>query len=123
MKTLLIACPREEFSQALAAKLADTYDIHICCTGAEAAALIDTLRPDAMVLSLRLVGTDGLTVLAQARYKPPQLVALTDLVTPALQQAAAALGATHMFRIPCRVRAVAQVLGAPEKSSVPSPGK
>ena len=108
---LLIAVKLEILADSLAASL-HQYDIHICSTGTDALAMLETLRPEILLLDLSLPGMDGLTLLRRSHYKPMYILALTNLATPAVLQAAAVAGVQDMILIPCTIRCITEHLNA-----------
>ena len=97
---LLLAIKSEVIAEALCPSLSQ-YNIHICHTGPEALALLDTLRPDAVILDLCLPVMDGLSVLRQAHYKPPVILALTNLLTADVLRDAMETGVQDVILKPC----------------------
>lgn len=99
---LLLAITSEKLAAALSPFLSQ-YNIHTCHTGTEALALLDTIQPEAVILDLNLPVMDGLSVLRQARHKPPVILALTNLRTDQVIQSALAAGIRDMILKPCTV--------------------
>lgn len=108
---LLIAVKSEIIADSLASALS-MYDIHICDTGPDALAMLETLQPDILLLDLSLPIMDGLTLLRRSCYKPMYILALTNLATPAVLQAAADAGVQDMILIPCTIRHILEHLDA-----------
>ena len=108
---LLIAVKSETITELLASSLSQ-YDIHTCNTGTDALAMLQTHRPDALILDLTLPVIDGLTVLRKASFRPNVILALTKLATPAVLQAAADAGVQAMILIPCTIRHIIEHLNA-----------
>lgn len=106
---LLLAIKSEVIAEALLPSLPE-YSVHICHTGTEARILLDRLRPDAVILDLCLPVMDGLSVLRQARYKPPVILALTNLLTDDVLQAAAEAGIQDVILKPCTMRHITEHL-------------
>jgi DNA-binding NarL/FixJ family response regulator len=65
----------------------------------DAVALADALRPDAVVLDIRLPGGSGIEVLRRIKQLQPApvVIMLTSLADPAYQPAALAAGADYFF--------------------------
>ena len=105
MAKLLIAVKSEIISAVLAEALAQ-YEVHSCHTGADALALLESLRPDIFIVELSLPVITGLTVLQETRHKPPVILALTTLVTESILQAAANAGVQDMILLPCTARRI-----------------
>lgn len=99
---LLIAIKSEILTDMLESALS-MYEVHTCNTGADALAMLETHRPDALILDLTLPVMDGLTVLRKASFRPQVILALTNLVNQAVVQAAADAGVQDMILIPCNI--------------------
>lgn len=106
---LLIAVKSETIRDFLALSLS-MHDVHTCHTGADALAMLETLRPDIFLLDLSLPGMDGLSLLHVSRYKPAHILALTNLVSQTVLQVAADAGVQDIMRIPCSVRYILERL-------------
>ena len=111
MAKLLIAAKSDIIGTALADTLTQ-YEVHSCHTGTEALALLESLRPDMLILELSLPVISGLTVLQKTIYKPPVILALTNLVTENILQVAANAGIQDMLLLPCPVRLIIKHLEA-----------
>ena len=88
------------------------YNVQICHTGTEALTMLDTLRPDILILDLCLPVIDGLSVLRQTHYKPSVILALTNLLTDNVLRDAAAVGVQDILLIPCKLQYVLAHLNA-----------
>lgn len=108
---LLIAIKSKIIIDSLIAVL-PIHDIHICSTGTDALAMLETLRPEILLLELSLPGMDGLTLLQKSHYKPKYILALTNLATPVVVQAAVDAGVQDMILIPCTIRCITEHLNA-----------
>ena len=108
---LLLAIKSEAFAVALSASLPQ-YNVHICHTGTDALTFLETLRSDVLILDLCLPVKDGLSVLRETRYKPPVILALTNLVTDKVLQDAVGAGAQDVLLVPCTLRYVLAHLDA-----------
>ena len=95
-----ISCP---FADILADQLRVNYEVAICHTGTDAITLIDCLRPDILILYLSLPDIDGITVLHRSRYSPNVILALTNLISDNVLQAAFDAGAQDVILIPSPV--------------------
>lgn len=107
MMKLLIVDPSDVFVESLISVFKKQYDIRCCSDGNAAFSLLKNFRPECLIINLSIVGCDGLTVLQQAEYVPPHILALTTNPTPYVLQAAVDAGVSHILRIPCSVQAVA----------------
>ncbi len=111
MKKILIATTSKAISSALAATLPQ-YEVHICNTGTEALTILETLRPDILILDLALPYMDGLTVLQKSSFRPSVILALTNIISAIVLQAAMAAGVQDMISIPCTAHYVKERLEA-----------
>ncbi|MBQ8358653.1 MAG: response regulator [Oscillospiraceae bacterium] len=103
---------RSEVITGLLSDLLSEHDVHICDTGADAVSMLDVLRPELLILDLRLRGMDGITVLQEARHKPRYILALTDLITESILEAAADVGIQDVILIPCTIQHITKHLFA-----------
>ncbi len=108
---LLIAVKSKIMTDLLSSS-SSMYDVHTCDTGTEALAMLEMYRPDALILDLALPVIDGLTVLRKTSFRPHSILALTNIVTPAVLQAAADAGVQDMILIPCTIRHIIEHLNA-----------
>ncbi len=106
MRTLLIAEYTEGFAEALKEALRDQYEIYTCADGITALQILKEQRPDGLILDLFLPVLDGLSVLREADYVPPVILALTPTATPYILQATEDAGVGYTLGIPCTVNAV-----------------
>lgn len=79
------------------------HEVHICSTGTDALKLLETLQPDILILDLMLPYMDGLTVLRKSKFKPPIILARTNLINATVLQAAADVGVQDVLLIPCTI--------------------
>ena len=108
---LLIAVKSEIITELLVSSLS-MHDVHTCDTGPDALAMLEIYRPDALILDLLLPVMDGLNVLQKTSFRPHSILALTNLATPAVIQAAANVGVQDMILIPCTIRHIIEHLNA-----------
>ena len=108
---LLIAVKSEIITERLVSSLS-MHEVHTCDTGTDALAMLETHRFDAMILDLTLPVMDGLTVMGKTRFRPRIILALTNLVSPAVLQAAADAGVQDMILIPSTIRCITEHLNA-----------
>ena len=108
---LLIAVKSEIMTDLLVSALS-VHDIHTCNTGADAFAMLEMHRPDALILDLTLPVIDGLTVLRKTSFRPNVILALTNLINTAVLQAAADAGVQCLILIPCTIRHIIEHLNA-----------
>ena len=109
MRKLLIADTTEEFRLALAEELKDDCQVKTCGDGHEALDLLQSFRPDVLVIDLLLPGVDGLTVLQRAAgmSRPPVMLAVTRYASDYILDVVAKLGVGYVMRKPCDLKAVA----------------
>ena len=108
---LLIAVKSEIITDLLVSSLS-MHDIHTCDTGTAALAMLEIYRPDALILDLMLPVMDGLNVLQKTSFRPYSILALTNLATPAVIQAASDAGVQDIILIPCTIRHIIERLNA-----------
>ena len=113
MKKLLIADASEEFRLALQDYLQDTYVIQVCKEGNETLQMMESFRPDVMVLDLLLPGVDGVTLLQKAvdRGLHPTVLATTRFFSDYVLEAMERLSVGYVMVKPCELSAVAERLG------------
>jgi CheY-like chemotaxis protein len=73
------------------------YDVVLADSGQKGLEVFLRVRPDVIVLDLKMPGMDGLTVLQQIRRLNPTqpVIVLTGAATPELEQQVRALGVTE----------------------------
>ena len=113
MKKLLIADASEEFRMALQDYLQDTYMIQVCREGNETLQMMESFRPDVMILDLLLPGVDGVTLLQKAadRGLHPTVLATTRFFSDYVLEAMERLSVGYVMVKPCELSAVAERLG------------
>lgn len=106
---LLIAEGTEDFRLALAELLRGAYTLRQCDDGVTALELMDTFRPDVVILDLMLPGLDGITLLqrAVAAQLHPIVLATTRFHNEYVVESAQELGVAYIMVKPCDIRAVA----------------
>ena len=109
MKKALIATICEATNVALSNLLTE-YEVHTCSTATTALRLLETLRPHVLVLDLMLSEMDGITVLKKSNFRPPIILARTNLISRTVLQAAADVGVQDVLIIPCTPRYLADRL-------------
>lgn len=89
-RPLVLLAISDQGSGELASLLANSngYDVRICTDGAEALTLVRTLVPDLLVVGIRLINLDGLSLIRHLRASPDPLVkALPVLVMNVVHRA------------------------------------
>lgn len=107
MKTVLIAGLSEILTSALAEVFCGQFEVHIASNGSQTKHLLETLRPDGLILTPALPGANGIDILQRAAYRPPAVILLTNLLSVQTIRAAESAGITCVMRLPCSVAAVA----------------
>lgn len=109
MKKLLIADAGEEFRLALQEYLQGSYHIKACREGNETLLMMESFRPDVMILDLLLPGVDGVTLLQLAadRGLHPTVLATTRFASDYVIEAMERLSVGYMMMKPCELSAVA----------------
>ena len=110
MLKLLIAVRSGVFADSLAQTLSSQFEIHNCSTGASTQQLIEAVRPDVLVIDLRLNDQDGRIVLDHCRFRPPVILALTDLVNEEIMHWAADAAIDALIIIPCSTKYVTEYI-------------
>ena len=100
MYRLLIAETDEPFSAAAMAAFSGEFEVCVCKDGETALELLSDFRPHVLVLNLSLPFKDGLTVLQEAGYLPPVILAITTYISPYIEQTCAALGVGYILLSP-----------------------
>ena len=119
MRKILIATISEAANTDLA-KALSRYEVHTCSTGPAALAMLETLRPDILILDLMLPTMNGLTVLQKSKFRPPIILARTNYISETVLHVAADLGVQSVLLIPCTTRYIVDQLDA-LTGKVPSP--
>ena len=100
MQRLLLVDGSEEVTAAIAYFLGDEFSVEICHDGDTALELLQTLRPDILMLNLMLPFMDGLTVLQESAYRPPVILAWSDFVNEYVAEKALEAGVGMLMRTP-----------------------
>ena len=102
MKQVLIVDDSEQIRKRLAALLTESSRIRLVGQtgdGHEALKAVERLRPDTVILDIRLPGSSGIEVLKQikARYPQIQVIMLTNYDHAVYRQQCRRLGADHFL--------------------------
>lgn len=101
MAKLLIAVHSDILAGSIARAMPKGWDISICHDGFAATDLLQKLKPEALIIDLRLPYKDGLSVLRENFPDlPSAILALTDYDHPYLANAAASYKAASILQIP-----------------------
>lgn len=108
-KRLLIADASEEFRMALQEYLQDTYVICSCREGNETLQVLESFKPDVMIVNVMLPGVDGVTVLqrAEARGLHTTVMAIIRFQSDYLLDALERLNVGYVMTKPCEISAIA----------------
>ncbi len=108
MPKLLIADPSEEFRQSLSGALAGMGVVRTCATGAQALELLQSFRPDILVLDLTLPELDGISLLHRAVEAGlrPAVLATTWFISTYVSAAMSRLEVNYVLQKPCNVAAL-----------------
>ena len=107
MQKILIADRSDDICFVLKKLLEKEYDVTVCYDGETALSLVQGIRPDALILDLRLPKLDGFTLLSQLQGQlPPAVLASTDISTDYDLRIAVKLGAGHVLQRPFHTRSV-----------------
>ena len=113
---IVIADGNEEFCARLKAVLEQNpaYEVvGIAPDGEKAAELVESMKPDVLILDLMLAKLDGVSVLRQARQlpRPPAALVLTGFMTEYVASMADELGVRYFMSKPCEFRVVSERVG------------
>ena len=100
MQKLLIADSSDIFTSALESALREQFQVITCADGNSALELLQSHKPDILILNLMLPYKDGLTVLQETRYHPPVIMAITTHVSAYVEHAIMALGVDYTMIAP-----------------------
>ena len=109
MLKLLIADATEEFRLALARQVTGIYLVRCCADGRQALEMIDSFKPDVLVLDMLMPGLDGITILQRTAEMGinPVVLATTRLATEYVLESVGRLGVGYVMVKPCDVKATA----------------
>lgn len=107
-KRLLIADASEEFRMALQESLQGAYMIRACREGSEVLEVLESFKPDVMIVNVMLPGVDGVTVLqrAEARGLRTTVMAMIRFQSDYLLDALERLNVSYVMTKPCEISAI-----------------
>lgn len=107
---ILIADSTQEFREALSEALQGYFHVKTCADGNQALELVNSYRPDVLVVDLMLQGMDGISLLQRIREGQfrPAVLANTRYVTDYVVIAAQRLGVGYMMLQPCDISATVE---------------
>ncbi len=100
MHRMLIADIDEPFISMAEGIFSREFEVRTCQDGETALELLLDFRPDVLILNLSLPFKDGLTVLQEAAYPPPVILAIASYVSPYIEHRCASLGVSYILRSP-----------------------
>lgn len=109
MQKLLIAEHSEEITDGLVRLLRDDFILQTCRNGEEALVLLQTFRPEVLIVDLMLPFLDGLTLLQRSAYRPTTILALSTYTNAQIAGRAMDLGVGALLVTP-KLSAVKQRL-------------
>lgn len=109
MKKILIVEHSPAITESLDETLRRKHTIFVC-RGDCLFAAIESIRPDALIVDISLIGIEGLLKLRDAANKPPILLIVTNILTEQLLLAAEEVGGDYIARFPFSSDALSQRL-------------
>lgn len=100
MRTLLLVDGAEEVTAAIAYYLRGEFSVSVCHDGEKALRLLQSQRPDILVMNLMLPYMDGLTMLQESAYCPPVVLAWSYFVNDYVAERALAVGVNMLLITP-----------------------
>ena len=110
MRRLLIAIRSRALADMLTQDLSSRFEVHYCGTGTGVSDLIEGLRPDALVMDLRLPKRTGFAVPESCSRKPPVIIALSEFIDDDIIRRAMAAGIAALILTPCTARCIVEYL-------------
>ncbi len=106
MYKILILDESEVFCRTLAELLPDDFEAYTSQSGAQFAELLQTMRPDLLVLDLMISGTDGLYVLETARFAGirPSVLAVSNFISPYIEGLLEQMKVSYFLQKPCNMQ-------------------
>lgn len=100
MQKLMIADGSEIYVSVLESALTGQFDICTCCDGESALAILQSFRPDILVLNLSLPYKDGLTLLQESDFRPPIIITITGYISHYVEHRLGELGVDYTMISP-----------------------
>lgn len=109
MYKILILDESEVFCQSLAELLPDDFEPYLSQSGEDFPELLQTIKPDFLVLDLMVSGTDGLYILETANFAGirPCVVALSSFTSPYIERILEQMKVCYYLRKPCNMQQLA----------------
>lgn len=111
MRKILIAVYSQIITEELVRTFQSDFEIYTCKRGDDAVHLLQSIKPDALIIMLSLPGITGMDALQQTTYTPPAILALTTFLSDRVAADAEAAGVGALIRLPCSMDQIIQVLG------------
>ena len=96
----LVACASKDNARYLEETLSSTYRVQCCFTESEAIEILETQKPQILVLEFSPPKLDGLAVLYKTNYQPPVILALVRTLTHQTRCRALFLGVQTVVYLP-----------------------
>lgn len=103
MKTMLIAIDSEIITDELVHTFQSKYQVHTCSRGDDALHLLQSIKPDVLIVMLSLPSITGMEVLQRTQYKPTVIIALSTYLSDSVIHDAQAAGVGALIRLPCSI--------------------
>lgn len=117
---ILIADSAEEFCSALSDILGKSHQVRTASEGPAALQLLESFRPDVLVLDMMLPGLDGITLLqrAHARDIHPAVLAIVCYSSDYVINACSRMSVDYIMMKPCDIdAAVARINDLPQRTA------
>ncbi len=103
VQRLLIADPSEAFADELAHRLGSAFHVQACTDGAAALSMLESFRPDMVVVDLMLAKLDGLALVRFINALPvqPKILVTTRLVTAYVESVLQEITVDYVMLKPC----------------------
>lgn len=100
MRKLLIADASEPFTDALDEVFGNLFDLQICHDGETALELLQSFRPEVLILNFMLPFKDGLTLLQESSHRPAVILGISPCMNAYIEQTATSLGVQYTMIMP-----------------------
>lgn len=113
MQKLLIADPSEEYCMALEEALHGAYIVRSCHDGREAQGMLQTFKPNILVLDLMMPGVDGIGLLQEAGKleQRPAVLAVTRYISNFVMERLSQLGVGYVMLKSCELQMIIARIG------------
>lgn len=100
MRRVVIGHKSERCAKRIAEKLGDRFDVRICTNGTLMAALLESHKPEVMILHGAMPYKDTLTILSQCPALPRLTLITVDYIDSKMQWALQSLGVRQVMLMP-----------------------